>query len=130
MAKAKLIFTKYTHSYKVDIPNLEDLSVEQIRELQNFVSFRNGMFDFNTYSFKIQKTLEYEEFVKLVKELGLDAICSENMELYKEVSRVGFGQYKGMPVSDLPDSYLLWLKSNYHGEQKDIFLKEISRRKI
>jgi len=130
MVKAQLVFTKYAHSYKVDIPNLEELSVQQIKQLQDFVSFRNGMFDFDTYSFKIQKTLEYHEFVKLIKELNIESTCKENRELYKEIPRVGFGQYKGMPISDLPDSYLLWLKSNYHGEQKDIFLKEITKRKL
>ncbi|WP_373071046.1 putative quorum-sensing-regulated virulence factor [Sulfurimonas sp.] len=130
MPKAQLVFTRYKNSYKVDIPNLEELSVEQIKELQHFVSFRNGMFDFNNYSFTIQKTLEYDDFFKLINELKIEATCEENRKQFKEVARVGFGQYKGMPVSDLPDSYLLWLKNNYHGEQKDIFLAEISRRKL
>jgi len=126
--KAHFIFHKYAHAYKVEIPNLEELSVEQIKEIQNFVSFRNGIFDFNNYSFKIQKTLEYEAFVSLIEKLGFDCKCEERKRVYKEIPRIGFGQYKGMYISDLPDSYLMWLKNNYHGEQKELFLKEISKR--
>ncbi|MCW9026007.1 MAG: DUF3820 family protein [Thiovulaceae bacterium] len=130
MPKAHLVFTKYANSYRVDIPNLEELSVEQIKELQEFVSIRHGMFDFNTYSFKIQKNIEFEEFVKLVTELNIECECGENIQYAKPAFRISFGQYKGMFVSDLPDSYLLWIKSNYHGEQKDIFLKEIKKRNL
>lgn len=130
MSKAELVFTKYEHSYKVDIPNLEQLDVEQIKQLQEFVSFRNGMFDFNTYSFKIQKNIEYNDFVTLVQKLGIECRCKENRALEQDIPRIGFGQYKGMYLSDLPDSYLLWLKGNYHGEQKELILSEISRRKI
>lgn len=130
MPKAHLIFTKYANSYKVDIPNLEELSVEQIKELQEFVAFRHGMFDFNTYSFKIQKTFEYDSFVSLVEHLGIACRCEENKDIYKEHPRIGFGQYKGMLLTDLPDSYLLWLKDNYHGEQKEFIKKEINKRKL
>jgi len=130
MPKAHLVFKSYKKFYTVNIPNLEELSVEQIKELQNFVSFRNGIFNFNNYSFNIQKTMEYNDFVSLVEHLGIDCKCEEKMDDYKEINRIGFGQYKGMPVTDLPDSYLLWLKSNYHGEQKNIFLEEIEKRKI
>ncbi len=130
MRKAHLVFTKYINSFRVDIPNLEELSVTQIKELQEFVAFRNGMFDFNTYSFTIHKTLEYDDFFKLINELNIEAVCEENRKSFKEIERVSFGQYKGMPVSDWPDSYLLWLKSNYHGDQKEIFLQEIQNRKL
>jgi hypothetical protein len=130
MPKAHLVFTKYAHSYRVDIKNLEELSVEQIKKLQEFVSLRNGMFDFDTYSFKIQKNLEFYEFAKLVKELEINARCEEAKMTFKDAPRIGFGQYKGMFLSDLPDSYLLWLKTNYHGDQKELILKEIDKRKF
>ena len=130
MAKAHLVFKSYKNFYTVNIPNLEELNVEQIKELQGFVSFRNGIFDFNTYSFKIYKTMIYDDFLSLVEHLGIDCKCEEAKDNIKEMPRVGFGQYKGMFISDLPDSYLLWLKNNYHGEQKDMFLKEITKRNI
>jgi hypothetical protein len=130
MPKAQLVFKSHKNFYTVNIPNLEELSVEQIKELQEFVSFRNGMFDFSTYSFKINKTLEYDDFVSLVNHLGIDCRCEENTTLHKEIPRIGFGQYKGMLVSDLPDAYLLWLKNNYHGDQKELFLEEINKRFI
>ena len=48
MNKAHLIFTKYTNSFSVHIKNLEQLSVEQIQQIEHFVDARKGLFDFNT----------------------------------------------------------------------------------
>ena len=44
------IFTKYSKSFSVHIKNLEQLTVEQIQEIESFVKVRNGIFDFNTYT--------------------------------------------------------------------------------
>jgi len=128
MPKAYLIFRKLHNSYSVHIKNLEKLSVAQIQLFQTFVESRNGIFDFNTYTFVIQKKLEFFEFVNLLKKLSIDAECEEYIPLIKTQPRIGFGQYKGMHLSDLPDSYLSWLQSNYHGKQKEDILKEINKR--
>jgi len=130
MVEAQFIFTKLTNSFRVDIPNLEDLSVEQIQEIQKFVEDRKGIFNFNTYSFIINKNLEYEEFTKLTSVLNIYAECGLNIAYAQPATRVGFGQYKGMFITDVPDSYLLWLKNNYRGEQKQYILDEISKRKL
>ena len=128
MQKAKLYFTNYKNSFAVHIPNLETLNVEQIRELQHFVSTRNGLFDFESYSFVIQKRLEFYEFVKLIKESGISAECIDKPKVFERKKQIGFGQYKGVFYEDLPDSYMLWLKANYRGQEREIIDKELGKR--
>ena len=130
MVKAHLIFTKYINSYSVRVDNLEKLSVEQIKQLQHFVEVRNGIFDFEIYTFVIQKKLEFSSFVKLIEMLEIKAVCQEQIKEKKSFPRVGFGQYKGMQYNELPDSYLVWLKNNYHGSDEKIIFSELKRRNI
>ncbi len=130
MFKAHLIFTQYKNSYSVKIPNLEQLSVEQIQELQYFVSCRNGIFNFDSYSFVIQKKIEFYQFSSLIKHSKINAVCEENIILDKFKPRIGFGQYKGMQYDELPDSYMLWLKSNYRGQERKNIDKELKKRKL
>ena len=130
MPKAELIFTHFHNSYSVSIPNLEKLSVEQIKELEYFVSSRNGIFDFETYSFVIQKRLELYEFSALINHLGIDARIQERIIIKETEPRIGFGQYKGMHYSELPNSYMLWLKTNYKGFDKKKIDKELRKRNL
>ncbi len=130
MIKADFIFTQYAKSFSVHIKNLEQLSVEQIQEIQRFVENRKGIFNFNTYTFSIQKKIEFEEFVELIQHSNIQAKLSEHIIQVKSQPRVGFGQYKGMQYNELPDSYMLWLKSNYRGYDRDIIEKELKRRKL
>ena len=130
MVKAHLVFTQRRNSYSVNIPNLENLNVEQIQELEAFVKSRNGIFDFNTYSFSIQKKIEFHEFVSLLSSLGINAKCDENSIVQHLQPRIGFGQYKGMQYNELTDSYMLWLKANYSGKDKPIIDKELKKRRL
>jgi DNA polymerase III subunit epsilon len=130
MATPRFTFTAYTNSFKVIVENLEELSVEQIQEIEAFVLKRKGVFDFHNYSFSIQKRLGFSEFVQLLKELELNARCVENIQVPKIRERISFGQYKGMLYSELPDSYLLWLKNNHNGKDRDKVLKESQKRKL
>ncbi len=130
MATPRFSFTAYTNSFKVIVENLEELSVEQIQEIEAFVNKRKGVFDFNNYSFSIQKRLGFSEFVELLRELELNARCVEHLQVTKAKERVSFGQYKGMLYSELPDSYLLWLKNNHNGKDRDKVLKEFQKRKL
>jgi len=127
--KARFIFTGYKNSFKVFVKNLESLSVSQIQEIQKFVEARKGIFDFTTYTFVIQKRLEFEEFVKVIDLLPINAIVTNDPVKEIQKDRVGFGQYKGMYYSELPDSYLVWLQSNYHGPDKELIDSELKRRK-
>jgi len=130
MTKAHLVFTKYHNSYRVDVKNLEQLSVEQIQELQHFVENRKGIFDFRSYSFVIQKRIEFHEFVTLIQYSDIKARCEENIITLQSQPRVGFGQYKGMLYSDLPDSYMLWLKTNYRGYDRELIEAELKKRNL
>ncbi len=130
MPKAHLIFTHYHNSYSVKVLNLEQLSVEQIQQLQKFVTIRNGVFDFNSYSFVIQKRVEFYEFLALIKYSDIDAKCEENIIIKESQPRIGFGQYKGMQYNELPDSYMLWLKINYRGHERSTIDKELKKRSL
>ena len=130
MPKAKLLFTKYNNHIDVKVENLEQLSVEEIKKIEAFVKLRNGIFDFNTYSFSLQKRLEFGEFEKVVTNSTLSAVCKENIKEIETKSRVGFGNYKGMLYSELPDSYMIWLKDNYSGYDKEKVQEELRNRKM
>ncbi len=130
MPKAHLVFTSRFNSYSVHITNLEKLSVEQIQELELFTSSRNGIFDFNTYSFSIQKRLGFSEFVSLVESLGINANIEENVIVQKTQPRISFGQYKGMQYNELTNSYMLWLKGNYWGKDREFIDKELKKRNL
>lgn len=128
--KPHFIFTKLHNSFSVYVKNLEQLSVEQIRAIESFALQRKGIFDFNTYTFVIQKRLEFEEFVLLLQKSEIDALCEENFVKTQQTQRVEFGKYKGLAYSDLPDSYLLWLKSNYSGKNREIIDAELKFRNL
>jgi len=128
--KAHLLFSERYNSYSVKVVNLEQLSVPQIQELEKFVVNRKGIFDFNSYSFSIQKRLEFYEFTLLMKKLNMDVRCEENIVLKVSQPRIGFGQYKGMQYNELTNSYMLWLKTNYSGYDREKIEKELKRRNL
>lgn len=125
-----LIFTKHKNSFSVHVDNLEQLDVTKIQKLQEFVSKRNGIFDFESYTFSIQKKLEFDDFVLLLKHSNIDATCKENRVKSAQNIEVEFGKYKGMLYSEIPDNYLLWLKANYRGSQRAIIDAEIKSRSL
>ena len=130
MALPLFIFTSYKNFFKVEIPNLATLSVAQIQEIEAFVKIRKGIFDFETYSFVIQKSLTFDEFVNLLKNSTLSGKVKNRVIIEKEQPRVSFGQYKGMLYRDIEDSYLLWLAKNYTGSDTLFIKDEILRRKL
>lgn len=130
MSTPKFIFTSYSKSFKVLVENLESLTVEQIQEIERFVAERKGVFDFSNYSFVIQKRLEFNDFVKLLQQSDLKALCYDKPIVHSFKPRVGFGQYKGMTYDELPDSYLIWLKTNYSGIERENINSELKKRKL
>lgn len=130
MAKPIFEFTQYKNSYSVFVKNLESLTVTQIQEIELFIQQRKGIFDFHNYIFTIQKRLEFHEFSALMKHLEFDVICMENIIEKTYYARISFGQYKGMSYAELPDTYLIWLKNNYRGTEKENVAKEIAKRKL
>ncbi|MBW6487441.1 DUF3820 family protein [Sulfurimonas sp.] len=130
MSKPHFLFTKFANSISVHVKNLEQLSVAQIQNIEAFVKARKGIFDFNSYTFTIQKRLEFNEFISLLQSSSLDAACEEKIINIQQRERVEFGKYKGMLYCDLPDAYLLWLKSNYMGKDRDIVEAELKFRSM
>ena len=130
MVQPKFIFTQYFNYFEVYIENLEKLSVEQIQEIELFVKKRNGIFDFNRYTFSIQKRLEFYQFLSLMEYKKFDVECRNKIIQQKPSSKIGFGQYKGMNFNDLTDSYMLWLKTNYRGYDREKVDEELRKRRL
>lgn len=130
MPKPHFLFCAHRDSYSVKVQNLDSLSVAQIVEIEAFVKSRKGLFDFNTYSFAIQKRVSFEEFSHLLSSLDYDVFLQELKEESQSLPRVAFGQYKGMLFSELPQSYLLWLQGNYFGAQKEFITEELKKRGV
>jgi len=127
----QLLFKQLRNSYCVVVKNLEALSVVQIQELQKFVADRHGYFDFETFTFCIQKRVAFTEFVKLLDSLEIVADVEEQrVRSVAESKQIGFGKYKGMLYSELPDSYLLWLKKNYNGDDRIVIMDELAKRAL
>jgi len=130
MVKAQLYFTKHRHSFTVFVKNMEELSVTQIQELEKFSMLRHGYFNFEKYSFTIQKNLAFHEFVQVIHSLKISSDIYETVSNSKQNKKISFGKYKGMFYSELPDSYLLWLKSNYNGEDRILINDELKSRNL
>ncbi|MEK6658177.1 MAG: DUF3820 family protein [Campylobacterota bacterium] len=130
MAVPYFIFTKFSNSFSVYVKNLEQLSVEQIQNIEAFVRTRKGVFDFSSYTFIIQKRLEFCEFISLVENSSIDAVYEEKNLNVQQRERVEFGKYKGILYCDIPDSYLLWLKSNYSGKDRSTIEAELKFREL
>jgi hypothetical protein len=130
MSKARLIFTKNQDSFNVFVQNLEQLSVEEIQKIENFVSIRKGIFDFNNYNFFIPKKINFDEFTLLLKHVEIDAVCEEETLKVISQKKIDFGQYKGMFYSELPDSYLSWLKNSYRGAERELIDAELKQRNL
>ncbi|EHP31163.1 hypothetical protein SMGD1_2641 [Sulfurimonas gotlandica GD1] len=106
------------------------MTVPEIQIWEKFVYDRKGIFDFSSYTFVIQKRLEFNDFVALLKSLNIEARCEEYIREVKSQPRVGFGQYKGMQYSDLADSYMIWLKTNYRGYDRELIDAELKKRNL
>ena len=130
MTTASFVFTPLKNSFKVLVENLESLSVAQIQEIEGFVAKREGVFDFETYTFVIQKRVSLREFQKLLRESHIEALCRESQSQGVQKPRVSFGRFKGVFYSELPDSYLSWLKNNYFGREKHFIDAECAKRAL
>jgi len=131
MSKAKFLFSTSREHFSVQVENLEELSVEEIQKIESFVSARNGIFDFKTYSFIIKKRVTFIEFLTLLKYSDIEHISEEiARKATTTLARIEFGKYKGMFYSEAPDSYLLWLKGNYRGKDRDIIDAELKSRAL
>ena len=134
MTVPKLRFVAYSEYYTIIVENLALLSVDQIKELEAFAAQRRGRLDFATSAFRIGKRISFEHFNKTLELCGIkaDTIESEPVNQITPASNtpVGFGQYKGMSYSELPQEYLLWLKHNYRGREREFVDQELQSRSL
>lgn len=79
MPKPRFIFIKQSNSFSVYVKNLEELSINQVHNIETFVKIRQGYFNFETYTFAIYKKLEYYEFVKLLDLLHVEVFLQEDI---------------------------------------------------
>ena len=66
----------------------------------------------------------------MLKHVGIDNYCEEKILLTETKARIEFGKYKGMQYNEVPDSYLIWLKSNYRGKDRSIIDNELKNRSL
>ena len=137
MAEPYLVYRQFSHFFVLDIDNLSELSVTQIQELEAFARVRNGLFDFKKAQIKITKRIEMHHLVQLFATTSLQPYIKEyegSEHLAKGEDKeavaipIGFGKHRGTLYSDLPAEYLLWLKRNYKGREREFILGELMRR--
>ena len=67
----------------------------------------------------------------MLRSLEIEADVKEKiMQSTGNSKQISFGKYKGMLYSEVPDSYLLWLKKNYNGEDRELIVAELQKRKL
>lgn len=138
MARPLLRFIAFYDHCKIRVENLEALTVPQIQKLEAFALQRRSRLDFATSEMVIWKRIDYAHFNRLIEASGIAADTVES-EIRKPAASseavtpdpvVGFGKHRGMRYRDLPEHYLMWLKSNYSGPERGFIEAELSRRHL
>jgi hypothetical protein len=136
MAVPLLRFVAYRDYYTVTVENLTELTVPQIRRLEAYAAQRRSLLDFSTARMRIWKRIDFAHFNKTLELAGIAADTIES-EIVRPAGKpaapvqdpvIGFGKHRGMRYSDIPESYLLWLKNNYSGTERGLIEAELSRR--
>ncbi len=133
MVTPKLVYEQRRDYLLLRVTNLTQLSVAQIQELEQFAAARRGWFDFNTSQIHIEKRLELEQLSKLLDSVGITASVEEKEEAVEAPkcnvnAKIGFGKYRGHAYSEIPDAYMMWLKGNYYGPERQEVDNELARR--
>ena len=128
----KLSYTQHARNFTCKIENINELSVETLKELENFASARSGQLDYSVESIIIPKRIELQYLQELFNLKGMDVFVTEKEPQRQKVSgtaTINFGKFKGQKWVDLEDDYLLWLSKNLTSEDKQIALAELASRK-
>jgi len=136
MAQPYMLYQQYSRFFTLDIKNITELSVHQIQELESFTKSRNGMFSFEKAQIKINKRLEMHHLVQLFSLTSLDPYIKEKLDFVDDTLKksaavpvpIGFGKHRGTLYGELPGEYLIWLKRNYRGGERDLIETELKRR--
>lgn len=130
-----LRFIAFNDHVEIVVENLTALSVAQIKQLEAFASQRRGLLDFTTARISLRKRIDFTHFNKIIEAAGIYADTIESQIVQNEIPTkpeepiIGFGKYRGLKYSDIPDNYLLWLKKNYRGAETGFITDECQKRK-
>lgn len=135
MIRPLLRFVAYKDYFTLSVENLTSLTVVQIQEIEKFATDRRGRLDFSTSTIRIGKRLSFDQLNQLLVLSGIKADTIESeIKRQKEVTSVdaviGFGKYRGTHYKDIPTPYLLWLKKNYQGHERQALERELQNRNI
>jgi len=132
MVRPLLRFVAHYDNFTLKVENITALSVSQIQELEQFAAARRGRLDFSTSTIRIWKRLSFGELNRILALSGIQADTIESeIKRKKETSVdavIGFGKYRGTHYRDIPTHYLLWLKKNYQGHERQALEDELRSR--
>lgn len=128
----KLSYTQYHRFFTCKIENINELSIQTLKELESFASQRSGTLDYEKESLTIPKKIEIQYLQELFALKGMDVFITEKeprKQKISEVATINFGKFKGQKWVDLEDDYLLWLTKNLNSSDRDIAIAELDSRK-
>lgn len=130
-----LRFVAHYDYFTLRVENLTALTVPQIQALEKFASDRRGRLDFTTSTIKVRKRIDFNDLNRILALSGINADTIESeIKRKKEESSVdaviGFGKYRGSNYKDIPTPYLLWLKKNYQGHERQALELELRNRSL
>ena len=128
----KLSYTQYHQKFSCKIENINELSVETLKELEDFAASRSGQLDYVTESFTIPKRIELQHLQELFLLKGMDVFITEKEPQRQKISQnatINFGKFKGQKWADLENDYLLWLSKNINSQDRQVALDELESRK-
>ena len=138
MALPLLRFVAFRDYYTVTVENLTELSVPQIRQLEAYAEQRRSRLDFTTSRMTVWKRIDFRHFNRTLEAAGIVADTIESEVVRPSAAPpepvqdpvIGFGKHRGLRYRDIPDGYLLWLKSNYSGPERGYIEDELARRNL
>lgn len=128
----KLTYTQYPRYFRCKIENINELSVQNLQELEAFASARSGQLDYQSESFIIPKRIEIQYLQELFNLKGIEVFITEQEPQKYKISQnatINFGKFKGQKWSDLDEEYLKWLSQNLSSDDRQTALNELSQRK-
>jgi len=133
MIRPLLRFVSNYDHFTVKVENLAQLSVAQIQELEKFASDRRGRLDFTSATINIRKHIDFDDFNRIlelssIKADTIESVIRRQNDTVPAEAVIDFGKYRGMHYSQIPLEYLLWLKKNYQGHERQTVEDELVRR--
>ena len=129
----KLKYIQYSKYFTAKIENIAQLSVPTLQGLEDFCAIRSGILDYNKEELYIPKVITVNHLQQLLQDKGFEVFITEfepkRVKLGSEAV-IKYGKFKGTRWRDLDINYLEWLKNNLTGQDRDIAVDEINRRKI